>query len=150
MRTRSPGRAALLLAGGIALASLGYVLVRAAGNGPQTGRYRAESRWGEGPGGFHVVEVDVSRRGRGTYVEYRVSMDPPGQTAGCEARAERNRSGQLEFVCHDGWNDVRGSFRASGGAAVLRIDPLGKGGGGMGAFYGEHAVSRVGEAQGAP
>ena len=150
MQTRSPGHRALWLIGGIALVSLGYVGVRAAANGPQTGRYRAESRWGEGSAGVHVVDVDVSRRGRGTYVEYRIQMDPPGRTAGCRARAERTRSGQLEFTCNDGWNDVRGRFRVSGGAAVLQVEQLSAGGEGVGAFYGDHEVSRVDGTQEAP
>lgn len=150
MQARSLRHRTLWLLGGIALASLGYVGVRAAADGPQAGRYRAETRWGDGSAGFHLVDVEVSRRGRGTYVEYRISMDPPGQTAGCESRAERTRSGQLEFACNDGWNDVRGRFRASGDTAVLRIDQVSSGGGGIGAFYGDHEVSRVGGAQGAP
>jgi len=101
---------------------------------------------GEGDAGFHVVDVDVARRGRGTYLEYRIQMDQPGQTAGCRAGAERNRTGQLEFHCNDGWNDVRGRF----GAAVLRVDQLSEGGGGIGAFYGDREVRRVEGTQGAP
>lgn len=150
MQPRSLRHRGLWLLGGIALLCLGYVGVRAAADGPQAGRYRAETRWGQGSAGFHLVDVDVSRRGPGTYVEYRIQMDPPGRIAGCRARAERTRSGQLEFVCHDGWNDVRGRFHASGSAAVLRIDQLGSGGEGMGAFYGDHEVRRVDAARGAP
>lgn len=150
MQTRSPGRRALWLLGAIALVGLGYVLVRTVRGDPQIGRYRSETRWGEGSGGFHVVEAHVSRKGRGTYVEYRISMDPPGQTAGCEARAEPNRNAQLEFVCNDGWNDVRGSFHASRDSAVLQVDAVEPGGGGLGAFYGEHALRRVGGARGTP
>jgi hypothetical protein len=151
MQTRSPGRRALWLLGGIAVAGLGYAGARAASASPQTGSYRAETRWGEGePGGVHRVEVDVSRRGRGTYVEYSVHMDPPGQTAGCRARAEQGRGGRLEFSCSDGWNDVRGSFHASRDSAVLQVDAVKPGGGGLGAFYGEHALRRVGAARGSP
>jgi hypothetical protein len=143
MRTRPLRNPALWLLGGIALASLAYVGVRGAADGPQAGRYRAETRWGDGSAGFHVVDVEVSRSGPGTYVEYRIQMDPPGRIAGCRGRAERTRSGQLEFRCNDGWNDVRGRFRASGGAALLQVEQLGTGGEGIGAFYGDHEVSRV-------
>lgn len=151
MQTRSPGRRALWVLGGIALAALAYAGVRAASASPQTGKYEAETRWGaEESGGVQRVEVDVSRRGRGTYLEYSIHMDPPGQTAGCRARAERDRGGQLAFRCNDGWNDVRGSFHASRDSALLQVDAVKPGGGGQGAFYGEHALRRVGGARGTP
>lgn len=150
MKIRSPGRRALWVVGGIALATLGYAGARAASASPQTGHYEAETRWGGEGGGVQRVEVDVSHRGRGRYVEYSIHMDPPGQTAGCRARAEQDRRGQLEFSCNDGWNDVRGRFRGSRDAAVLQVDNLDPGGGGLGAFYGEHTLRRTAGARDTP
>ena len=151
MQTRSPGRRALWVVGGIALAALAYAGARAASASPQTGKYEAETRWGaEESRGVQRVEVDVARQGRGTYLEYSIHMEPPGQTAGCRARAGQDRRGRLEFRCNDGWNDVRGSFHASRDSAVLQVDAVKPGGGGQGAFYGEHALRRVAGARGAP
>ncbi|HEX8276920.1 MAG TPA: hypothetical protein VF615_30040 [Longimicrobiaceae bacterium] len=147
MHSRSLRHPALLRLGAAGLAALALAAACTATDDPRAGRYRAETSWGEG--GFHVVDVEVSRRGPDTYVEYSVQVDPPARVAGCEGRAERNRSGQLEFECNDGWNEVRGSFRASGDSAVLHVEQLSTGGDGIGAFYGDHEVSRVDAARGA-
>lgn len=149
MQPRSLRQPVLRRLRGAGLAALAFASACGTGNDPQPGRYRAENRWTGGPGGIHVVDVEVSRRGPDTYVEYSVHMDPPGRIAGCGGRAERNRSGELEFECNDGWNEVRGSFRAFGDSAVLRIDQLGMNGDAMGAFYGDHEVGRVHETPGA-
>jgi hypothetical protein len=148
MQARSLRHPVLRRLGAAGLAALALAAACTAADDPRAGRYRAETPWGEG--GFHVVDVEVSRRGPDTYVEYSVQMDPPARIAGCEGRAERSWSGQLEFECNDGWSEVRGSFRASGDSAVLQVEPLGAGGDGIGAFYGDHEVSRVDGAQGAP
>jgi hypothetical protein len=119
------------------------------------GAYASENRWKSNTGpadyaasGTTATEVDVFTKEGGIFIDFMITVDPPGQVAGGVCEADLLPNGDLEFSFRDGWgNEGCGTFRRTGAGfeletAITDANPFGKA---VAGHYGRHLLRKTGD-----